>query len=161
MVSPSTLTAHLSQATLAISSLPQLSQLLMDEIERCLLQKICNLGREMCSSLGGIWFVDLDRCIARWEGCVLYVCSHYKCLLFSHHRRNFQIVFDDDFTLGCSAFRSDHKTPRDGITVRYSLETPLFDWIRDVIRTVLWCNLQDMFDFFLFFSKDRDTDDAW
>ncbi|KAF9534277.1 subunit 17 of mediator complex-domain-containing protein [Crepidotus variabilis] len=71
MASPSTLTAHLSQATLAISSLPQLSQLLMDEIERCLLQKICNLGREICSNIGGVWFVDLDRCIARWEGCIL------------------------------------------------------------------------------------------
>ncbi|KAF8974515.1 subunit 17 of mediator complex-domain-containing protein [Flammula alnicola] len=70
-ISPSTLTAHLSQATLTISSLPQLSQLLMDEIERCLLQRICGLGRELCDTVGGIWFIDLNRCVARWEGCVL------------------------------------------------------------------------------------------
>ncbi|KAF8165297.1 subunit 17 of mediator complex-domain-containing protein [Crassisporium funariophilum] len=69
--SPSSLIAHLSQATLAISSLPQLSQLLMDEIERCLLQRICGMGRELCSAVGGIWFIDLNRCVARWEGCVL------------------------------------------------------------------------------------------
>lgn len=71
--SPSSLIAHLSQATLTISSLPQLSQLLMDEIERCLLQRICELGRELCRAVGGIWFIDSNRCIARWEGCVLLV----------------------------------------------------------------------------------------
>jgi len=34
----------------------------MDEIERCLLQKICNLGRDMTHSVAGIWFVDLNLC---------------------------------------------------------------------------------------------------
>jgi len=73
MLSPSTLAAHLSQATVAVSSLPQLSHLLMDEIDRCLLQKICKMGRDTCHVAGGIWFVDMDRCVARWEGCALYV----------------------------------------------------------------------------------------
>ncbi|KAF4619339.1 hypothetical protein D9613_005033 [Agrocybe pediades] len=72
-LSPSTLTAHLSHATLTIASLPQLSQLLMDEIERCLLQRICTIGREICSSLGSIWFIDLNRCVAKWEGCMMFV----------------------------------------------------------------------------------------
>jgi mediator of RNA polymerase II transcription subunit 17 len=71
MLSPSTLAAHLSQATVAVSSLPQLSHLLMDEIDRCLLQKICTMGRDICHVAGGIWFVDMDRCVARWEGCAL------------------------------------------------------------------------------------------
>jgi mediator of RNA polymerase II transcription subunit 17 len=69
--SPSSLTAHLSQATLTISSIPQLCQLLSDEIERCLLQRICELGREICEHVGGTWFIDLSQCVGRWEGCVL------------------------------------------------------------------------------------------
>jgi mediator of RNA polymerase II transcription subunit 17 len=73
--SPSSLTAHLSQATLAISSIPQLRQLLGDEVERCLLQRICEVGRELCEHVGGIWFIDLSRCVGRWEGCVLCVSS--------------------------------------------------------------------------------------
>jgi mediator of RNA polymerase II transcription subunit 17 len=70
-LSPSSLTAHLSQATLTISSIPQLCQLLTDEIERCLLQRICELGREICEDVGGTWFIDLSQCVGRWEGCVL------------------------------------------------------------------------------------------
>lgn len=26
------------------------------------------LGNERCENLGGTWFVDLDRCVGRWEG---------------------------------------------------------------------------------------------
>lgn len=70
-LSPSLLTAHLSQATLVVSSVPQLSQLLLDEVEACLLQRICELGQQLCSDIGGTWFTDLNRCVARWEGCVL------------------------------------------------------------------------------------------
>jgi mediator of RNA polymerase II transcription subunit 17 len=70
-VAPSTLTAHLSQATLTISSIPQLYQLLVDEIERYILQRICQLGKKMSAGIGGIWFVDLNRCVGRWEGSVL------------------------------------------------------------------------------------------
>ncbi|EDR12871.1 uncharacterized protein LACBIDRAFT_311839 [Laccaria bicolor S238N-H82] len=67
---PSSLTAHLSQTTIILSSIPQLSQMLMDEIERSLLQCICDLGRE---KYGGTWFIDMNRCVARWEGCILSV----------------------------------------------------------------------------------------
>lgn len=70
-MAPSTLRAHLSQATLSISSIPQLHQLLVDEIERYILQRICDLGRKLSISLGGVWFVDLNRCVGRWEGSVL------------------------------------------------------------------------------------------
>lgn len=70
-VSPSSLTAHLSQATLSISSIPQLYQLLSDEIERCLLTRICEIGTDLCEHVGATWFMDLSRCIGRWEGWVL------------------------------------------------------------------------------------------
>jgi mediator of RNA polymerase II transcription subunit 17 len=73
MVSPSTLTAHLPQATLSVSSLPQLTQLLMDEIDRCLLQKICIIGREIRHDVSGIWFVDLTDALL---GGKVLCCEH-------------------------------------------------------------------------------------
>lgn len=72
-LSPSSLTAHLPQATIAILTIPQLCQLLTDEVEHCLLQRICEVGHQLCENVGGTWFVDLSRCVGRWEGCVLYV----------------------------------------------------------------------------------------
>ncbi|KIY49245.1 hypothetical protein FISHEDRAFT_41224 [Fistulina hepatica ATCC 64428] len=73
--SASSLTAHLSQAILPIDSIPQLNQLLQEEIERFLLEKICQSGISIHQSgegeALGTWFVDLDRCVGRWEGCVL------------------------------------------------------------------------------------------
>lgn len=71
--SPSSLTAHLPQATLALASITHLTQLLFDEVSRCLLERICELGEQMCESVHGIWFVDLlaGRTVGRWEGCVL------------------------------------------------------------------------------------------
>lgn len=73
LVSPSTLVAHLSQSTLTISSAPQLCQLLMDEVEHCLLNCIRDLGKDLTGDIEGTWFIDLDHCIGRWEGCVLCV----------------------------------------------------------------------------------------
>lgn len=70
-VSPSTLVAHLSQSTLNVSSVPQLCQLLMDEVERCLLNQIRDLGESLSKNVEGVWFIDLDQCVGRWEGCVL------------------------------------------------------------------------------------------
>lgn len=67
-LSPCTLIAQLSHATIPISTVPALTQILVDEIERCVLQRICELGRDI---VGGIWFIDFDHCVARWEGCVL------------------------------------------------------------------------------------------
>ncbi|KIP10399.1 hypothetical protein PHLGIDRAFT_65771 [Phlebiopsis gigantea 11061_1 CR5-6] len=71
--SPSSLTAHLPQGTLTISSIPHLTQLLFDEASRCLLDRVCEIGTEMCESVHGIWFVDLlaGRTVGRWEGRVL------------------------------------------------------------------------------------------
>lgn len=65
--------AHLPQATLTVTSIPQLGQLLVDEVERGLLGRICEIGRETCELVGGTWFVDDMMChsIGRWEGCVL------------------------------------------------------------------------------------------
>ena len=71
--SPSTLTAHLSRATLAVPSIPQLNELLSNEIERCILGEICDLGNKLCECVKGTWFVDEVKggSVGRWEGCVL------------------------------------------------------------------------------------------
>lgn len=68
--SPSSLVAHLSQATLPVSSIPQLIQLLRDETEQCLLQRICEIGTEMSERLSGTWLVDtpMNRAVGKWEG---------------------------------------------------------------------------------------------
>ncbi|KAJ7179089.1 subunit 17 of mediator complex-domain-containing protein [Mycena filopes] len=116
--SPSSLTAHLSQATLAISSIPQLRQLLADEVERCLLQRVCEVGAELCEHVAGIWFVDLSRCVGRWEGCVL----------------NFRI-FVKDATIHCTASRLGKAGLGDALT--YSRETPLLVWSEATIRKAL------------------------
>ncbi|KAF9652247.1 hypothetical protein BDM02DRAFT_3089535 [Thelephora ganbajun] len=73
--SPSTLAAHLTNTTLSISSIPQLCQLLLDETERFLLGRICEVGRELCEPVNGAWFLDqlTSRSVGRWEGNVLYV----------------------------------------------------------------------------------------
>lgn len=54
-----------------ISSIPQLYQLLTDEAERFLLLRLMELGNRRCDGLGGTWFVDMDRCVGRWEGFIL------------------------------------------------------------------------------------------
>jgi mediator of RNA polymerase II transcription subunit 17 len=72
---PSTLTAHLPQATLAISSITQLKQLLRGETEHALLERICSVGGLLTADKSGTWFVDplTMRAVGKWEGCLLYV----------------------------------------------------------------------------------------
>ncbi|OCH94116.1 hypothetical protein OBBRIDRAFT_852282 [Obba rivulosa] len=71
--SPSSLIAHLPQATLSLASIPQLAQLLKDEVTICILNRICETGHDLCDRASGTWFVDLltGRSVGRWEGCVL------------------------------------------------------------------------------------------
>ncbi|OBZ70158.1 Mediator of RNA polymerase II transcription subunit 17 [Grifola frondosa] len=54
-ISPSSLTAHLPQATLIIASIPQLTQLLIDEVGGRILSRICELGSDLCDSVDGTW----------------------------------------------------------------------------------------------------------
>ncbi|KAH8830499.1 subunit 17 of mediator complex-domain-containing protein [Flagelloscypha sp. PMI_526] len=73
---PSTLTAHLPQATLQIGSIGMLHQLMDDEVCAALLRGICEVGErvfdEACDSADeGSWFVDLNECVGRWEGGVM------------------------------------------------------------------------------------------
>jgi mediator of RNA polymerase II transcription subunit 17, fungi type len=70
---PSTLIAHLSQATLPIESVPQLVQLLRDETELCLLDRLCAVGKELTTGLNGTWFVDAltNKAVGKWDGCLL------------------------------------------------------------------------------------------
>jgi mediator of RNA polymerase II transcription subunit 17 len=137
--SPSSLTAHLSQATLTISSIPQLRQLLGDEIERCLLQRICQVGNELCEQVGGIWFIDLSRCVGRWEGCVLYVAGSFPPAQHSQLcLRNFRI-FIVDSAIQCSAFRLGKAGLKqsDALTYSTKLNVPLLTWAEGTIRAAL------------------------
>ncbi|TFK23261.1 hypothetical protein FA15DRAFT_470912 [Coprinopsis marcescibilis] len=114
---PSTLTVHLTQATLQIYSLPQLSHLLRTEIERFILQRICVLGERI---RGETWFIDLDRLVARWEGSAL----------------TFRISFDSEMNISCSAFLVNGQTGRRGNLLQYSHlnGVPLLSWIETVIN---------------------------
>ncbi|KAJ7908311.1 subunit 17 of mediator complex-domain-containing protein [Mycena leptocephala] len=93
-----------------------------DEVERCLLQRICEVGRELCEHVGGIWFIDLSRCVGRWEGCVL----------------NFRI-FVKDAAIHCAAFRLGKAGLQQGDTLTYSTELniPLLAWAEGTIRAAL------------------------
>ncbi|KAK0453773.1 subunit 17 of mediator complex-domain-containing protein [Armillaria borealis] len=122
-LAPSTLNAHLAQATLTISSIPQLNQLLTDDVGRFLLQRICELGREISGDVSGIWFLDLNRCVGRWEGCTL----------------NFRIDFHANSTLRCTLFRLDRHTPKQGESEIYhsGRNDPLIPWVEGKIRKAL------------------------
>jgi len=125
-LSPSSLTAHLPQATLPLSSIPQLVQLLNDEIEQCLLNRICEVGSDISDTVNGTWFVDMlsARSVGRWEGCVL----------------NFQVRFREDYGICCSAFQLDHgKNGQQTLSETYSTGSTvgLFDWIRETIAKTL------------------------
>lgn len=136
---PSSLTAHLSQATIAITSVPQLCQLLRDEVENCLLQRICDVGKSCSEGVGGTWFVDLNRCVGRWDGCVLCVSSiHFEPKTSSLDDRNFRILYGDDFAIDCVAFRLDDVTGRHGRTQSYSADNThisLFEWIARITQS--------------------------
>ncbi|KAK0206681.1 subunit 17 of mediator complex-domain-containing protein [Desarmillaria ectypa] len=122
-LAPSTLNAHLAQATLTISSIPQLNQLLTDDVGRFLLQRICELGREISGDVSGIWFLDLNRCVGRWEGCTL----------------NFRIDFHANSTLRCTLFRLDRHTPKQGESEVYHSghNISLIPWVEGKIRKAL------------------------
>jgi len=126
--SPSSLIAHLPQATLTLASIPQLSQLLRDEVIVCLLNRICEVGQDQCDRASGTWFVDLltGRSVGRWEGCVL----------------NFQVQLGEDHSVVCIASRLAH--PRSDIAIwteTYSATDQgcpqLLHWVRTVIGNIL------------------------
>ena len=109
-LSPSSLIAHLPQATLPITSVPQLSQLLSDEVEKCLLSKLCESGSQYSERFGGTWFVDMvsGKTIGRWEGCIVSVWSRMlnaTCDMLTRSHRNFSVSFADDFAVCSSAYR--------------------------------------------------------
>lgn len=121
--SPSSLVAHLSQATLPVSSIPQLIQLLRDETEQCLLQRICEIGTEMSERLSGTWLVDtpMNRAVGKWEGHIL----------------TFSVVCEED--LRCSVSQLVRRTGHEETiyTTYVTGSTTVFSWIRDVIERSL------------------------
>ncbi|KAI9001021.1 subunit 17 of mediator complex-domain-containing protein [Trametes punicea] len=121
--SPSTLTAHLPQATLSIASISQLTQLLVDEISSCLLRRICEIGTERCDKVNETWFVDLlsGRSVGRWEGCIL----------------DFRISFKGAI-VECSASRANREGRASHIEAyRPGGQLTLFEWVRHIIDSSL------------------------
>lgn len=122
-LSPSSLVAHLSQATLPVSSIPQLIQLLRDETEQCLLQRICEIGTEMSERLSGTWLVDtpMNRAVGKWEG----------------HTLTFSVVCEGDLQCSVSQLlrRAGHEETV--YTTYVTGSTTVFSWIRDVIERSL------------------------
>ncbi|KAI0335458.1 hypothetical protein GY45DRAFT_799896 [Cubamyces sp. BRFM 1775] len=121
--SPSTLTAHLPQATLPVASISQLTQLLVDEISSRLLHRICDIGTDRCEKVNGTWFVDLlsGRCVGRWEGCVL----------------DFRISFSGT-AVACAASRAS----RDGRAILIDTygaggQLSLFEWVCHTVDSSL------------------------
>ncbi|KAI0692568.1 subunit 17 of mediator complex-domain-containing protein [Cytidiella melzeri] len=127
--SPSSLTAHLPQATLAVASITQLTQLLQDEVGSCLLQRICEVGEELSDGVHGTWFVDLltGRTVGRWEGTAL----------------NFLVTFAEDSSVVCTATMLERgETHRTASAVKvYTAEDhagmALLEWTRQTIEKAL------------------------
>ncbi|KAG2367329.1 subunit 17 of mediator complex-domain-containing protein [Suillus spraguei] len=125
-LSPSSLTAHLPQATLPIASIPQLVQLLSDEVERCLLNRLCEVGSQVCERVGATWFVDFvsGKAVGRWEGNIL----------------NFRVIFDKDFAIHSSAYRLNRGSRQLSLLETYTPETSisLVTWLQKLLeKTIL------------------------
>jgi mediator of RNA polymerase II transcription subunit 17 len=118
--SPSSLVAHLSQATLPVSSIPQLARLLRDETEQCLLQRICEMGAEMSERLGGTWLVDMpmNRVVGKLEGQTL----------------TFSVICEDNLQCSISRFVSPTAQEETDSKTYVTGSTTLFSWIREVIE---------------------------
>lgn len=121
--SPSSLVAHISQATLPVSSIPQLIQLLRDETEQCLLQRICELGTEMSDRLGGTWLVDapMNRAVGKWEG----------------HTLTFSVVCEEDLQCSVSQLVRRMGSEETVYTTYLTGSATIFSWIRDIIEQSL------------------------
>ncbi|KAH7887696.1 subunit 17 of mediator complex-domain-containing protein [Phlebopus sp. FC_14] len=123
--SPSSLVAHVSQATLPIASVPQLSQLLFDEVEKCLLGKLCEAGDHHCERVDGTWFVDTisGETVGRWEGCVLKFC----------------IAFGQNSEIYSSAFRLERGGDHHSLVDSYSPKnnSSLMAWQHEILQRTL------------------------
>ncbi|KXN89633.1 Mediator of RNA polymerase II transcription subunit 17 [Leucoagaricus sp. SymC.cos] len=124
-ISPSTLVAHLSQSTLAVSSVPQLCQLLMDEVEQCLLNRIRDLGKSLSENVEGTWFIDLDHCVGRWEGCIL----------------NFRVTYGPSYAINCTAYFLGCPPGKQGQTHLYppkdQMKPEFSKWVDNLVRNAV------------------------
>jgi mediator of RNA polymerase II transcription subunit 17 len=63
--------AYLAQTTSDVHSMPQLDELLKHEVNRAVLQRICDIGRGRTPGHGPeAWFVDVvaATCLGSWDG---------------------------------------------------------------------------------------------
>lgn len=62
-------------------------------------------------------------------------------LTFPFYGSNFRITYDENLTIGCSAFRLDSSTGKQGHTQIYdSSKLPLLNWAVDVIKESSSCS---------------------
>jgi len=124
-LSPSSLTAHLPQATLSIASIPQLVQLLSDEVEKCVLNRLCELGSQVSERVGATWFVDFvsGKAVGRWEGSIL----------------NFRIIFGKDFAIHSSAYCLNSASHQLSLIETYTPETSisLVAWLQELLERTM------------------------
>ncbi|GJJ07541.1 hypothetical protein Clacol_001743 [Clathrus columnatus] len=115
---------RLPQATLTITSVPQLYEILRDEVQKGFLNDICKIGETASMAKDGSWFIDQlsNKVIGRWEGVVL-TCK---------------LNFGDETHPELSATVVQIKGKlQDKIVMRYTpeLSVPLLSWISDTVRT--------------------------
>jgi len=110
-----------------ISSIPQLSQLLIDEVEGFILTRICEIGTNTCEIVNGTWFLDLitSRSVGRWDGYVL----------------DFRISFIAGDRFRCRACTLDGAGKPTKVLDTYESgvgnETQLFAWVQKTIEMSL------------------------
>jgi hypothetical protein len=76
LAGPSVIQIHLPQTISTVHSLVQLQQFLVHEVNRCLLQHIAEIGRNLCKAKDkASWFSDhlQAKCVGVWEQTIMCV----------------------------------------------------------------------------------------
>jgi len=97
----------------------------LDETERFLLGRICEIGQELCEPVNGAWFLDqlTSRSVGRWEGNVL----------------DFRVSFTGEpVAIRCSAHKLEGTHKLQTIFAAYNgNDGPLTKWVHKTIKQVL------------------------
>lgn len=114
----------------------------MDEVEQCLLNRIRDLGKNLTENIEGTWFIDLDHCVGRWEGCVLYVyVLLWHQMLLLTHTSNFRMTYGCDYSINCTAYLLGHQPGKQGVAHLYPpkdhQEVKFLDWVNHLITNAI------------------------
>ncbi|EJD52537.1 hypothetical protein AURDEDRAFT_181116 [Auricularia subglabra TFB-10046 SS5] len=118
--SPSTLIAQTSQANVTIGSIAQLAQVLHDEVELAVLERLCASGKTVCGDAKALWFVDSvsSRTMGRWGG----------------HSATFHVSLKNgEVVAGAWTIRSGVTT---AVSVPYTGQPDLLSWANGIIHNL-------------------------